>query len=421
MDVIIIGAGLAGLAALGRLSASGVRPLVLEARDRLGGRVLTRHDERTAPIELGPEWLDGKGIARHLLDAQGIEVVEADGKFWVRDQEGLEKSKRPYSRRLLKQLRGAERDRSLAGALRSCCPGERWRPEVRRLTRYVEGFHAADSKRLSLRWFLETEASQSAMESMSRVPAGVDRLVRTLGVRRAEIRTGTEVREIRWSKRGVRVRGVHAGGTETWEANKAIVTVPVWLLGRSPAAGRIRFVPGLDTKQRALARIGIGTVQKFVLTFRERFWESVPPFDDLLMLHAIDQPVPIWWTPRPVEASHLVGWVGGPSAERMGRLAPDARLDTALSSLAPGLGIHRRQVEQQLTGWYHHDWLRDPWSGGAYSFVITGGLEAWRTLARPLDNTLFFAGEGTAAHGYNGTIEGAIATGWRAAREVLGE
>jgi monoamine oxidase len=219
----------------------------------------------------------------------------------------------------------------------------------------------------------------------------------------------------------VRVRVSDSRRTETWEADKAIITVPVWLLRDRRAPGRIRFLPGLDTKQRALERIGIGAVQKLVLTFRRRFWEAIQPFGDFLMLHATLQPVPTWWTMRPERSSRLVGWVGGPAAERLGRLPAEARLDVALGSLAAGLGIQRRIVEEQLTGWHHHDWLRDPWSGGAYSYGLTGGLEAWRTLSRPLENTLFFAGEGTAASGYNGTIEGAIATGWRAAREVLGD
>lgn len=417
MDVIIIGAGLAGLAALERLSAGGLRPLVLESRDRLGGRASTEHAGGGVAIELGPEWLDGKGIARHLLDAQGTRVINADGAFWVRSQEGLQKSGAPYSRRLFRQLSDGGRDRSLASALRSRCRGAQWREEVRRLTRYVEGFHAGDPERLSLRWFLETEASQSAMDSMSRVPAGIDRLVEKLRVPNADIRTGTVVRDIRWSRGRVRVRATHSHGSETWEADKVIITVPVWLLQN----GRIRVRPGLDARYRALEKIGIGVVQKFVLTFRQRFWESIQPFDNLLMLHAIDQAVPTWWTMRPLKAAHLVGWVGGPSAERLGRRSPDERLNVALRSLASGLGTPRLAIEEQLTGWYHHDWLRDPWSRGAYSYVLTGGLDAWRTLSRPVEDTLFFAGEGTAAHGFNGTIEGAIATGWRAAREVLGE
>jgi monoamine oxidase len=257
------------------------------------------------------------------------------------------------------------------------------------------------------------------MESMSRAPAGLDRLVALFRAPGATIRLGMAVREVRWQRGRVRVRASGEAGQETWEADKVIITVPVWLLDGS--RGRIRFAPGLDSRRRALERIGIGAVQKFLLTFRRPFWESIPPFDDLLMLFAIDQPVPTWWTPRPRKDAHLVGWVGGPSAERMGRLSPEARLERALGSLASGLGIPRRVVEEDLTGWWHHDWLKDPWSRGAYSYIRTGGLEVWRSLARPLDDTLFFAGEGTAAHGFNATIEGAIATGWRAAREVLGE
>ena len=422
MDVIIVGAGVAGLAALERLSAAGVRPLVLEARDRVGGRVLTRHDAAGVPIDLGPEWLDGSGLVRHLLDDRGIPLVESEGRLWVRSREGLSEAREPYDRKLIRELKGiGGPDRTLSRALRRCCGDPRRSVEVQRLARYVEGFHAADPARVGLRWFLETEARQSAMDSSYRSPTGTDSVVHALYPPGAEIAFGAAVRRIRWRPGQARVSASTPEGMRSWEADKVLLTVPASLLALPGGKQRIRFDPEVPGKGSALERILTGSVHKLVLVFDRPFWEEVEPFGDLLMVFAVDQVFPTWWTMRPARTPILAGWVGGPDAARLDRVAPEARLDQALDSLAAGLGFPRRDIEARLTAWHTHDWQDDPWSRGAYTYVGPGGIEAWKRLARPVDRTLFFAGEATAAHGFNATVEGAVATGRRAAREILGE
>ncbi len=421
MDVIIVGAGVAGLAALDRLWAAGVRPLVLEARDRIGGRVLTRRAGQF-PVDLGPEWLDGAGVVRHLLDERGIPLVESEGRFWVRSRDGLAEAGGPYDRKLLRRLRGAGGpDRPLARALRGCCGDPRWSGEVHRLRRYVEGFHAADPERVGLRWFLETEAHQSAMDSSYRAPAGCGSVIEALAVPGAGIRQGVAVREIRWRRGRVRVRAETGEGPRVWEAEKVLVTVPASLLALTRGRGRMRFVPEPPGKRSALDRLITGAVHKVMLVFDRPFWEEIDPFRDLLMVFAVDQVFPTWWTMRPVRAPCLAGWVGGPDAARLQGLTPGARLDLAVGSLAAGLGLPRREIESRLTSWHEHDWQADPWSRGAYTYVRPGGIDAWKRLGRPVQGTLFFAGEATAAHGFNATVEGALATGRRAAREILGD
>jgi monoamine oxidase len=115
----------------------------------------------------------------------------------------------------------------------------------------------------------------------------------------------------------------------------------------------------------------------------------------------------------------LIAWAGGPSAERLLRLGDEARIERALESLAGALGIAVQIPRRQLVGWRWHDWSRDPFARGAYSYPLVGGARAARALAKPLGRTLFFAGEATCPPPSNGTVEGAIESGERAAKEIL--
>jgi monoamine oxidase len=95
-------------------------------------------------------------------------------------------------------------------------------------------------------------------------------------------------------------------------------------------------------------------------------------------------------------------------------------VDQALQPIADLLGLPRGRIEQALVGTHTHNWHADPFARGAYSYVKVNGIEAVRMLAAPIGGTLFFAGEATNSEGHTGTVHGAIATGRRAARELLG-
>jgi monoamine oxidase len=117
----------------------------------------------------------------------------------------------------------------------------------------------------------------------------------------------------------------------------------------------------------------------------------------------------------------LAGWTGGPNAERLSALSGDELRDVALETLGRVFGSlgGRRRIESLLVSWHYHDWQRDPYARGAYSYVGVNGLPAQEVLARPVESTLYFAGEATEYHGHFSTVHGAIASGQRAANEVL--
>ena len=193
----------------------------------------------------------------------------------------------------------------------------------------------------------------------------------------------------------------------------------------------MRFDPALPAKQRALAGLEMGQVFKIVLRFREAFWEK-PEFlkerraksvlNDrgvgLNFLHAPGAEVPVWWTSLPVRSPVLVGYVGAVTAEQLLAEEAPSRLERSLVALSEVFAVPRRELEELLDASASHDWRADPFARGAYSYIGVGGNGAPRALARPVEGTLFFAGEATNGAEI-GTVAGALSSGRRAARELL--
>jgi len=181
---------------------------------------------------------------------------------------------------------------------------------------------------------------------------------------------------------------------------------------------RVRFTPALTEIEDAANRLAMGQVVKVILRFRDPFWEDSADLKDLTFVHAVAETLPTWWSQFPLRAPVLAGWAGGTRADRLSLESEDALLDHALESLSHIFRTSKPFLEQALVEFYTHNWHKDPFSAGAYSYIPVGGLDAQAHLAQPLDDTLFFAGEATNTGGHHGTVHGAIATGLRAAREI---
>jgi monoamine oxidase len=427
----------AGLAAAQDLARAGRDVLVLEARDRVGGRIHTLHGQGwPVPVELGAEFAHGDAEATmRIASAASLPAVELlDRHAWVQD--GRWQAMSGFWEEfvaLSRTIRPTRRDRSFAAflAARRVRPG-RVETHARML---VEGYHAAPADDMSARAIAQAAQGRQGSNRQRRFPQGYDRVVDALraGIDpdHAAVCLSTPVTRIEWRRGEVRVHAATALGTARPPivARRAIVTLPLGVL-HAPvgAAGAVAFDPPLRAKRRALAHLGVARVHKVALRFHRAFWEDLDfqrartgeddpvTFD---FLHAPAAPFPTWWTGAPVGAPILTGWVGGPGAASLQGRAPHAMLEAALDALASVTRCSRRWLAARVEGWAWHDWQSDPYARGAYSYPRVGGAAAAKALARPLAGTLYFAGEATEAE-ESGTVSGAIASGRRAARAIIG-
>jgi monoamine oxidase len=403
--IVIIGAGVAGLAAGAKLQAAGRSPLLLEARERIGGRIYSDHTH--APVELGAEFIHGEhAVTWRIIRTAGLaaEAWLGERRFarggaliatdtpWTADVEPL------YDR--LTSYAGP--DRSAADLLNELsAPEHPARGYAARLLANIEG---ADLKRLSAR-----EVSREHMEATNgptnfHVLSGYDQVPAALAAG-LDIRLNAPVAEVAWDSRGC-VLSLRSG--ETIRARQVIVTVPLPIL----RDGHLRFSPALpEERYAAMRRIEMGNVTKLALWFSRRFW------NDFRILNT-DGAIPSWWPSGNAEYPALIGFVGGPAALDLGRLGEAGAIECALGELEALFGSAPRREFRfgRLV-----DWARDPWSLGAYTYTPVGGGGARAIIAAPLDGTLFFAGEATCTNGHLATVHGAIESGERAADEALAD
>lgn len=440
-DVIVIGAGVAGLVAARALCDAGLNVTILEARERVGGRIYTtRDDAQDLPIELGAEFIHGrpKEIQKIIEDANLIAREVLDNR-WI-SENGKLIEREDYWEQLdavMKRMEGVKsHDQSFRQFIEECCREESLRDARQIALAYVENFHAARTEQVSVQSLAQSEAAAEAIEGdeQYRLARGYESVVQhlheKLDAQRATIHLNAIVTTINWSKGHVTVaaRGRNEDKPTLFRARRAIVTLPLGVLqAPNDEHGAVRFVPELKEKCEAIERLKMGQVIKIVFVFREKFWEAgqltnkpqketLPP---LGFLHVMDEAFPTWWTSVSESAPVLTAWAGGAAAERLAREGEDVRIEQALQTLARSFGTKRAHLEGLLQTHYTHDWYGDSFARGAYSFVPVGNVDAQATLAVPIADTLFFAGEATNTEGHNGTVHGAIKTGERAAKEAI--
>ncbi len=402
MDVLVIGAGAAGLAATRELMAAGAKVTLLEARGRVGGRVYTEFDPRVAtPVELGAEFVHGRSPELWELSIGfGQSVYEVLGENFVSNGGTLSPAGKWDEDHVFDRLpRYANPDRSFAQFLRDA---HLTAPEA---TRYVEGFNAAFAEKISVASLVQDQQAADDIEGdrAFRFIHGYAAVLQSLLPEKTDLRLEHIVDQIRWDRGKVDIetnRGHFA-------AAKCIVTVPLPLVQHNA----LQIAPEPTAIVNAARRLEMGQVMRVTMSFRERFWERVADFG---FLFGSGVPVPTWWSTLPVYAPVLVGWASG------SKFRPDLNIRDAVGSLAHLLGVSESDVENQIVTTCFHNWHSDPYACGAYSYTPAGALDAHRTMAMPVDETLFFAGEHTEFQGHSGTVHGAIATGRRAAQQVLG-
>jgi monoamine oxidase len=433
-DIVVVGAGVAGLEAAQRLVRARLRVVVLEARPRVGGRIDTqRLPGWPAPVEAGAEFVHGR--PRNLVRA----LAAAGARLGAHPQrhERARRGRLGSSERAWAQAQAVieelpDEDVSVAEVLRRPAFAKRLSRDARDMVvGFVEGFNASDVTRVSARGLVEQAEATEAEggDALQRVRDGYDQLPQHLAASlpRGALRLSTVVTEVRWDDAGVdlSVRGALGGPPSRVRARAALITLPLGVLQAAPRArGAIRFVPPLPrTKRQAIERLAMGNVVKVVLRLRQPVGTGVlAPFGrDMSFVHLGRAPVPTWWVPRPFPPTMLVGWVAGRAAETFAARYrdPEARLRAALGGLAHAVGARADAIIAAVEDAHVFDWETDPWARGAYSWIPVGGLDAPAALAAPVAARLFFAGEATDLVGDPGTVHGAMTTGTRAAAEIV--
>ena len=423
-DVIVIGAGVAGLAAAVKLTRSGVNVHILEAQNRIGGRIHTVHESGLA-IELGAEFVHGK--SRELWDLIGgstEQVDETDGtNFCIREGQVGPCDFFDQVYEFLGRMKQSEPDLSFADWARS----QRDVPEdvKRRAFAYVEGFNAAHAEQISVNSLVRQSEAEEKIEGdrAFRIRGGYSFVPRTLldmcDPEHLRLSMNTVVEALERQKGTVAVRCRRASTAATFTAAKALITLPLGVL----QSNSVLFSPPLGSKSAALAQLAAGHVVRVTLRFKERFWESMAldgkSLDDMRFLFTEDEWFPTFWTTMPARTPLLVAWAPSACAERLSGKGQEHQIDRALRSLGENLELAPERLSDLFDRGYVHDWQMDPFARGAYSYVRVGGDQAETQLAEPVADTLFFAGEAADTSGNVGTVHGAISSGYRAAGEIL--
>lgn len=424
-DVVVIGAGAAGLAAAARLGEAGCSVLLLEARDRIGGRIWTRDEPTlTEPIELGAEFIHGEApitlqwLARigksavampdsHRRQPASLQTVD---DYFQQIQAALKRHdaiithdislQELFNKHLVHELSPAAREYGLMMA---------------------EGFDAADTARVSARDIAEEWSGDMIGAGQARPEDSYSSLLTALAGSlgsTVHLQLQHEVRAVDWSHRKVTISGQFLEQPFQVQARHAVITLPLGVLQQGERA--VAFHPALEAKQHALKHLSMGAVVKIVMKFRTPFWQEIESgkYRDVAFFHTKHSSFPTFWSALPKQTAILTAWAGGPRATRLSaECNASDMVHRALDSLEQ-LFDQTRGIRAQLEAAYLHDWQQDRYACGAYSYVTVGGGNARQALATPMQDTLFFAGEATHAD-EAATVNGALQSGERAAQQIV--
>lgn len=416
-DVVIVGAGVAGLMAARELSKAGKKVIVLEARDRIGGRIY--------PLPLadfgyeaagGAEFVHGDApITKALIKETGLTLTNPTEWWRVLDGEPRKvENDSPHDPQLVEALGKLKEDMTVAHFLETYFSGDQHIFLRGFVTHWVEGYDAADPARASVFTFRDEMTNRSRWLQQN-IKEGYGPLIRYL--MDECVKNGTEVifkKEVNEIDCSRDVSTVSCADGSIYQTKKIVVTVPL------PLLQEIRFSPALPEKMAAVEKIGFGPVIKILLRFKTKWWTGVREniFDRMFFMIS-DELIPTWWTQYPESRTVLTGWAPSSKARTFRDAPLEHVLDGALKSLSNIFTVDSAWLRGELMHYKIVHWLNDPYARGAYSYATPESAAAIVELQKSVDNKLFFAGEGVSSEDSTGTVEGALASGIAVARQIF--
>lgn len=415
--IIIVGAGVAGLFTARELSAQKYNVTIIEASDRLGGRIHTiRNSSFTKPVEKGVEFIHGDlPNTIQLLKKAGIEYTPVGGKM-VRIVNGEWKTQHDFALgwdELMEKMNEVKRDMTMDEFLKMYFSDEKYKELRKSVLRFAQGFDLADTSRASVLALREEWMGEE--DEQFRIPGGFDQLINYLEkqclLSGCIIHTSAKVTEVKWEKNNVTVT---TSNKQVFQGNKLILTTSLGLFQKEPRV--INFQPSIDHYFEAAKKIGFGTVVRVVLEFKEPFWEEKKKGIGFLFTNEI---IPTWWTQLPSSYPLLTGWAGGPQAWPLENKSDDEVLQAALQSLSNIFEKAVGELKQLLVDSLVANWTNDPYSFGAYSYSTIESTQALKVFNSPIDNTIFFAGEAFYDGSSPGTVEAALVSAKNTVEKII--
>jgi monoamine oxidase len=414
-QIIIIGAGAAGLMAAYELAKAGQKVIVLEASERIGGRMYTAVcDGFEQPLELGAEFVHGElPLTLALLKEAGIAYKPVKGKMinnrkgkWSDQEEMI-----PDWGGIMQKMGNLDEDMTLASFLQKHYSDDD-HMELRFIIQdFAEGFDLADPAQASV--FALKEEWENEHGQQYRIVGGYRKLAEHLHnlieKHGGKVYHNRAVNEVDWKENEVTV---FVSEGQQFKGSKLVITASPRVL----QTVKIKFNPALDGYLSDMSQIGFGSVIKVFLQFEEPFWQEYEKNTGFIIS---DQNIPTWWTQSDKENYLLTGWLGGPEVMPLITVPEEEIIDMGLQSLSNIYGIDKDKLRTILVASKAIHWANERWCMGGYSYSTLQSKTARKLLRMPVSNTIFFAGEALYEGSAPGTVEAALANGQETAWKIL--